>query len=86
MGVGGMAYLSPLAAGTVPFLNPLREKSQTGEFLRLASLENLPEDGTPQKIVIVADRTDAWNRFPDEPVGPYTCGGRFLRPKSWRCK
>ena len=69
VGVGGLAYLSPLAVGTVAFLTPLREKSKTGDFLRLASLENLPEDGTPQKIVIVADRTDAWNRFPDEPIG-----------------
>ncbi len=69
IGVGGLAYLSPLAAGIVPFLNPLRQKGTAGEFLRLAALENLPEDGTPQKIAVVADHTDAWNRFPEEPIG-----------------
>ena len=50
-------------------LNPLRQKSQAGVFLRPASLETLPEDGTPRKFPVVLDRTDAWNRFPKEPVG-----------------
>jgi menaquinol-cytochrome c reductase iron-sulfur subunit len=47
----------------------LRQKAQAGQFRRVASLDMLPEDGTPQKVSIVADRTDAWNRFPNEPIG-----------------
>ena len=36
-------------------------------MFRLANLETLDE--VPKKFSIVADRTDAWNRFPNEPVG-----------------
>ena len=66
---GGVALLVPAAAGVAAFLNPLRQKGQGGEFLRLASLDVLPADGTPQKVPVIADRTDAWNRFPAEPIG-----------------
>ncbi len=37
--------------------------------MRLASLDVLPENGTPQKVLVIADRTDAWNRYPREPIG-----------------
>lgn len=66
---GGVALLIPAAAGVVAFLNPLRQKSSGGQFMRLASLDVLPEDGTPRKIPVIADRTDAWNRYPAEPIG-----------------
>lgn len=68
-GSGGLAYALPALAGIVAFLDPLKQKSQAGQFLRVASLDTLPADGTPQKVSIVSDRTDAWNRFPNEPVG-----------------
>jgi Rieske Fe-S protein len=29
----------------------------------------LPEDGTPRRFEILADRVDAWNKFPHVPVG-----------------
>jgi menaquinol-cytochrome c reductase iron-sulfur subunit len=67
--VGAVAVGVPAVAGLVSFLNPLRIKSQAGQFLRLTSLETLPEDGTPRKFPVILDRTDAWNRFPQEPVG-----------------
>jgi menaquinol-cytochrome c reductase iron-sulfur subunit len=66
---GGAALLVPAATGVAAFLNPLRQKSQSGEFLRLASLDLLPEGGAPQKVSVIADRTDAWSRFPAEPIG-----------------
>ena len=66
---GAVALLVPAATGIVAFLNPLRQKSQSGQFLRLASLDVLREDGTPQKMPVIADRSDAWNRFPAEPIG-----------------
>jgi Rieske Fe-S protein len=65
--LGAVAYLTPAAVSVVSFLNPLRQKSQAGEFVRLASLADLDE--TPRKFSVIADRQDAWNRFPKEPVG-----------------
>jgi Rieske Fe-S protein len=66
---GAVGLLIPVATGVAAFLNPLRQKSQGGQFLRLASLDVLPADGTPRKVPVIADRTDAWNRFPAEPIG-----------------
>lgn len=66
---GAAALAPPLVAGIAAFLNPLRQKSQGGQLLRLASLDMLPEDGTPQRVPVIAERTDAWNRFPAEPIG-----------------
>ena len=66
---GAVALLVPAATGVVAFLNPLRQKSQAGRFMRLAALDALPEDGTPRKLPVIADRIDAWSRFPAEPIG-----------------
>jgi menaquinol-cytochrome c reductase iron-sulfur subunit len=66
---GGLAYSIPALTGIAAFLNPLGQKSQAGQLLRVASLDMLPEDGTPQKVSVLADRTDAWNRFANEPIG-----------------
>jgi menaquinol-cytochrome c reductase iron-sulfur subunit len=66
---GGFALLVPTAVGIAALLNPLRQKSQSGQFMRLGSLDVLPEDGTPRKVPVIADRTDAWNTYPAEPIG-----------------
>jgi len=66
---GAAALATPVVAGAIAFLNPLRQRSQGGQFMRLASLEMMPEDGTPLKVPVIADRTDAWSRFPAEPIG-----------------
>ncbi len=63
------SLLVPVITGIIAFLNPLRQKSQAGERMRLTSLAVLPEDGTPRKFPVIADRTDAWTRFPNEPIG-----------------
>ena len=67
--LGAAAYTVPAAAAVVAFLQPLRQKGQAGQFLRMTSLEMLPADGTPRKFPAIMDRADAWNRFPHEPVG-----------------
>ena len=64
---GAIAYLAPAATGIWAFLNPLGEKSSAGRTFRLASLGAL--DAVPRKFAVIADRVDAWNRFPNEPVG-----------------
>ncbi len=67
--LGAVALLVPAAVGIVAFLNPLRQKGRASRFIKLTSLATLPEDGTPRKFPVIADRTDAWNRFPNEPIG-----------------
>ena len=67
--LGGAVLAVPALTGLIAWLNPLRQKSQAGQSLKLATLAALPEDGTPRKFPVIADRTDAWNRFPNEPIG-----------------
>jgi menaquinol-cytochrome c reductase iron-sulfur subunit len=67
--VGGFVALFPALAGLVMFLDPLRRKSQAGQFLKVADLDEIPADGVPRSFPIIADRTDAWNFYPQEPVG-----------------
>ena len=35
----------------------------------MTRLEVLPADGVPRKFPILADKTDAWNKYPNTPVG-----------------
>ena len=67
--LGAAALATPVVVGIISFLNPLRQKGQAGELLRLAFLEGLPEGGPPVKFPVIMDRVDAWNRFPKQPVG-----------------
>jgi menaquinol-cytochrome c reductase iron-sulfur subunit len=67
---GAAAIALPAAVGMAAFLDPLRRKGQSGaRFLRLATLEALPEDGTPRKVPVIAERSDAWSRYPAQPIG-----------------
>jgi Rieske Fe-S protein len=67
--IGTVLGLVPLAAGVGFFLDPLRRKSSAGGFLRLTTLEALPDDGVPRKFPVVANRIDAWNKFTQIPIG-----------------
>ena len=66
---GGAAAAVPAAAGVATFLSPLGDKAPAGLRVRLTTLENLPDDGAPRKFPVLADRSDAWNRFSREVVG-----------------
>ncbi len=66
---GVAACAVPAATGLVAFLDPLGRKSPRGQFLRVASLDMLPADGTPRQFPVLAERLDAWNRSPSVPVG-----------------
>ena len=35
----------------------------------VTSLDSLPPDGLPHQFAILANRIDAWNKFPNAPVG-----------------
>lgn len=68
--VGGVASAVPLAAGLNFVSDPLRRKTSAATgFHWVANLNSLPEDGQPRKFAVVADKSDAWNRFPLVPIG-----------------
>lgn len=69
IGLGAIAYATPIVVGVISYLNPLRQKGRAGQFLQLAQLDALPEDGTPRKVPVVLDRQDGWTHFPPAPVG-----------------
>lgn len=72
--IGGLITVFPFAAGMFTFLDPLRSRSKAGasepgKWVRVATLEALPDDGMPRQFPVIADRQDAWNRFPNEAIG-----------------
>ena len=67
--IGALSTLVPLVSGLVMFFDPLRKKAKAGEFVFVASLTALSEDGLPRKFPVIAGHTDAWNKFPPAPVG-----------------
>jgi menaquinol-cytochrome c reductase iron-sulfur subunit len=67
--LGAAALGTPVVVGLISFLNPLREKKPSGRFYRVTTLGALPEDGSPHKFPIIADRKDAWTLYKDVPIG-----------------
>ncbi len=65
---GAVVVLTPLAVGVVTFLSPLLRKRQSST-VRVALLAQVPDDGLPRYFPVVADREDAWNRYPQQRVG-----------------
>lgn len=69
-GIGGCCVAVPAVAGLVAWLDPLGRSDTGGEALsKVADLEALPKDGTPQRVTVVRGRTDAWTRDGAVPVG-----------------
>lgn len=72
---GAVVALAPLAAGLAFLLDPLLRRRPTMQgasedgFLPVATLAELPTDGTPLRFSIVADKVDAWNLFRKQTVG-----------------
>ncbi len=67
--IGVFIGLLPAASGLAVFLDPLRRKASAKGAVRVTTLEALPSDGVPRKFPIIADRVDAWNKFPQVPIG-----------------
>lgn len=65
---GGTALLVPLMSGLVVFLNPLWRKAKSPK-VRVALLSQVPADGVPRYFPVLADRNDAWNRYPQQRIG-----------------
>ena len=75
--IGGLVAIVPGLAGLAVWLDPLRRKAEGGAKLRVARLAAIPEDGTPVKFSVIADKSDAWNKFSQIPIGAV-----YLRRKS----
>jgi menaquinol-cytochrome c reductase iron-sulfur subunit len=73
--IGGIITLTPLVAGLGFLFDPLirrRANFKGGNaegFLPVAKLSDLPDDGTPLRFPLRADKVDAWNEFKDQPIG-----------------
>ena len=75
--IGGIVGLFPLVVGLLVFLDPLRKRKKRNEkaqtdgpegFLKVAPLDGLLV-GKTRRYTITDDLIDAWNLFPQEPVG-----------------
>jgi menaquinol-cytochrome c reductase iron-sulfur subunit len=67
--IGSLIAAVPPVAGLLVFFDPLRRKGDSGSTVLVASLDALPENGSPRKFPVVATRVDAWNRSPNVPIG-----------------
>ena len=82
--IGAVVGLVPVVSGLVFFLDPLfrRGRSTQSEgsgagsrkdaegFIKLpVARALLPKDGTPQQVTVEDDLVDAWNKFPNVPIG-----------------
>jgi menaquinol-cytochrome c reductase iron-sulfur subunit len=65
---GAIAVLTPVGVGIAAFLTPLFRKSKSPE-VRVAFLDQIPDDGTPRYFPVVAAREDAWTRYPAQRIG-----------------
>ncbi len=64
-----MAGLVPPLAGIGVLLDPLRKKSKLGEPIQVTTLGALPADGVPRKFSVLTNKSDAWNRYQNVPIG-----------------
>ncbi len=69
LGLGTLALAVPTLSALAALLNPWRQKSATGDWVRVASKAAVPVGGPPQRCPVIADRSDAWNGYPAEAVG-----------------
>jgi menaquinol-cytochrome c reductase iron-sulfur subunit len=67
--IGALITVFPFAVGLKVFFDPLRRQRKDAGMIRVAALDAIPDDEVPRLFSIVAERVDAWNRFPKEPIG-----------------
>jgi len=68
---GGIVGIVPAIAGGLFFLDPILRKRAggAGGLLRAADLSELPTDGTPIRVVLRSDTTDAWTLYRNRVIG-----------------
>ncbi|HEV3120360.1 MAG TPA: Rieske 2Fe-2S domain-containing protein [Isosphaeraceae bacterium] len=66
--LGGLMGLVVAVPGVAYLLDPLRRTFKKNDFSPLVRLNDL-EPGVPRAVSMIAEREDAWVRYPPEPVG-----------------
>lgn len=66
--LGGAMTLGLAIPGVAYVLDPLRRKAEGGTTRELTRLSSL-KVGVPQSFPVIAERQDAWVKYPPEPVG-----------------
>ena len=69
LAVGALATLAPIGVAITTVLDPLRRSTKSNGMVLVTRLSAVPEDGSPRKFTVSADRTDAWATYTDTPVG-----------------
>ena len=68
--LGVLLSIFPFAAGLGTLLHPLRRKTARNEWITVAPLSALPEDGTPGRFpVVLEEAVDAWTKHANVPIG-----------------
>lgn len=71
--IGGLVALVPLAAGVMVYVDPLRRKKPKASAVPITTLDKIPDSSAGDVLVgvykIAANRQDAWNLYPNEPIG-----------------
>lgn len=65
---GGLAMLAPLVAGLWAFVSPLFRQAKSPQ-VRVALLDQIPDDGRPHLFPVVTDRKDAWTSYEKQKIG-----------------
>lgn len=72
--LGGLFFLDPILrkrrTASVGATNGAAARKDQAGFIRLdVTKDSVPQDGTPLSVTVKDDLVDAWNKFPDVPVG-----------------
>lgn len=67
--LGAVVGLVPLAVGALTIIFPLRKRAAAEGLVRVGTLGSVPLDGTPQVFPVIVDKRDAWNTYPQQPIG-----------------
>jgi Rieske Fe-S protein len=62
----------PVGGSLAFFLAPItkgKKEAQSDDFLKITTLDTLADDGKVQQFPVIKDMIDAWNKFPNSPVG-----------------
>jgi menaquinol-cytochrome c reductase iron-sulfur subunit len=68
VGLGGLIGLVLAVPGVAYIVSPLRKTEREESFETLTRLKQL-DVGVPRSFAIIAERRDAWVKYPREPVG-----------------
>lgn len=67
--LGAAGVLTPITVGLTALLDPLHSPSSQRRFVKLTTIDVLPEDGSPRRFQVLSERSDAWTRYPLAPIG-----------------